>query len=161
MHRALIYGPPMDFGESGFVATHKTRRQINLGVAIVQRLISEGANVLAVAGHQSALSRLATFSGPGTLETSVADVSDAEQVLGYGSRAPRRFRSRLATIRELSIIRAERWMYFGSALGDLTRTRAGLSYLLDDGASFHNFFKFGVWHRVEAPPERTDVQSLL
>ena len=55
----------------------------DLGVAIVQRLISEGANVLAIAGHQSALSRLATFSGPGTLETSVADVSDTEPVLGY------------------------------------------------------------------------------
>ena len=59
----------------------------DLGVAIVQRLISEGANVLAVAGRQSALSRLATFSGPGTLETSIADVSDAEQVLGYATRA--------------------------------------------------------------------------
>ena len=59
----------------------------DLGVAIVQRLISQGANVLAVAGHQSELSRLATFSGPGTLETSVADVSDAEQVLGYATRA--------------------------------------------------------------------------
>src|SRR5258708_19607264 len=59
----------------------------DLGVAIVQRLISQGANVLAVAGHQSEISRLATFSGPGTLETSVADVSDAEQVLGYATRA--------------------------------------------------------------------------
>jgi len=59
----------------------------DLGVAIVQRLILQGANVLAVAGHQSALSRLATFSGPGTLETSVADVSDAEQVLGYATHA--------------------------------------------------------------------------
>jgi len=36
----------------------------DLGVAIVQRLISQGANVLAVAGHQSEISRLATFSGP-------------------------------------------------------------------------------------------------
>ena len=59
----------------------------DLGVAIVQRLISQGANVLAVAGHQSEISRLATFSGPGTLETSVADVSDAAQVLGYATRA--------------------------------------------------------------------------
>jgi len=59
----------------------------DLGVAIVQRLISQGANVLAAAGHQSELSRLATFSGPGTLETSVADVSDTEQVLGYATRA--------------------------------------------------------------------------
>ena len=58
----------------------------DLGVAIVQRLISQGANVLAVAGHQSGLSRLATFSGTGSLETSVADVSDAEQVLGYARR---------------------------------------------------------------------------
>jgi len=59
----------------------------DLGVAIVQRLISQRANVLAVAGHQSELSRLATLSGPGTLETSVADVSDAEHVLGYATRA--------------------------------------------------------------------------
>ena len=59
----------------------------DLGVAIVQRLISQGANVLAVARHQSEISRLATFSGPGTLETSVADVSDAAQVLGYATRA--------------------------------------------------------------------------
>ncbi len=59
----------------------------DLGVAIVQRLISQGANVLAVAGHQSEISRLAPFSGPGRLETSVADVSDAEQVLGYATRA--------------------------------------------------------------------------
>ena len=36
----------------------------DLGVAIVQRLISQGANVLAVAGHQSEISRLAPFSGP-------------------------------------------------------------------------------------------------
>jgi NAD(P)-dependent dehydrogenase (short-subunit alcohol dehydrogenase family) len=58
-----------------------------LGVAIVQRVISQGANVLAVAGQQSEISRLATFSGPGTLETSVADVSGAAQVLGYATRA--------------------------------------------------------------------------
>src|SRR5258708_5404857 len=58
----------------------------DLGVAIVQRLISQGANVLAVAGHQSE-TRLATLAGPGRLETSVADVSDAEQVLGYATRA--------------------------------------------------------------------------
>src|SRR5207245_10345660 len=59
----------------------------DLGVAIVKRLISQGANVLAVAGHQSEISRLATSSGPGALETCVADVSDAEQVLGYATRA--------------------------------------------------------------------------
>src|SRR5260370_2074247 len=59
----------------------------DLGVAIVQRLISQGANVLAVAGPQSEISRLATFSGPGTLETRIADVSDAEQGLGYATRA--------------------------------------------------------------------------
>jgi NAD(P)-dependent dehydrogenase (short-subunit alcohol dehydrogenase family) len=58
----------------------------DLGIAIVQRLISQGANVLAVAGQQSEISRLAILSGPGTLETSVADVSDAEQVLGYFDR---------------------------------------------------------------------------
>jgi 3alpha(or 20beta)-hydroxysteroid dehydrogenase len=59
----------------------------DLGVAIVQRLISEGANVLAVAGQQSKISRLATVSGPGRLETCVADVSDAKQVLAYATRA--------------------------------------------------------------------------
>ena len=59
----------------------------DLGVAIVQRLISQGANVLAVAGQQSKISRLATVSGPGTLETCVADVSDAKQVLAYATRA--------------------------------------------------------------------------
>ena len=59
----------------------------DLGVAIVQRLISEGANVLAVAGQQSKTSRLAAVSGPGTLETCVADVSDAKQVLAYATRA--------------------------------------------------------------------------
>src|ERR1700686_898206 len=75
---------PMLFSGKNIIVTGATG---DLGVAIVQRLMSEGANVLAVAGHQSALSRLATFSGPGTLETSVADVSDAEQVLGYANRA--------------------------------------------------------------------------
>ena len=59
----------------------------DLGVAIVQRLISQGAKVLAVAGHQSEISRLARVSGPGRLETRAADVSDAEQVLGYATRA--------------------------------------------------------------------------
>src|SRR6202035_2582878 len=75
---------PMLFSGKNIIVTGATG---DLGVAIVQRLISQGANVLAVAGHQNALSRLAAFSGPGTLETSVADVSDAEQVLGYATRA--------------------------------------------------------------------------
>ena len=75
---------PMLFSGKNIIVTGATG---DLGVAIVQRLISQGANVLAVAGHQSEISRLATFSGPGTLETSVADVSDAEQVLGYATRA--------------------------------------------------------------------------
>ena len=53
----------------------------DLGVAIVQRLISQGANVLAVAGHQSEISRLAPFSGPGRLETSVADAPTPDRCL--------------------------------------------------------------------------------
>jgi NAD(P)-dependent dehydrogenase (short-subunit alcohol dehydrogenase family) len=36
----------------------------DLGVAIVQRLISQGANLLAVAGHQSEISRLANLLWP-------------------------------------------------------------------------------------------------
>src|SRR5437016_8918749 len=75
---------PMLFSGKNIIVTGATG---DLGVAIVQRLISQGANVLAVAGHQSEISRLAPFSGPGRLETSVADVSDAEQVLGYATRA--------------------------------------------------------------------------
>jgi NAD(P)-dependent dehydrogenase (short-subunit alcohol dehydrogenase family) len=59
----------------------------DLGVAIVQRLISQGANVLAVAGTEARIPRLAAFSGPGALETIVADVSNSEQVLGYATRA--------------------------------------------------------------------------
>jgi NAD(P)-dependent dehydrogenase (short-subunit alcohol dehydrogenase family) len=60
----------------------------NLGAAITQRLISQGANVLAVASDEARLARLAAeVTGPGNLETYVADVSDAEEVLGYATRA--------------------------------------------------------------------------
>jgi NAD(P)-dependent dehydrogenase (short-subunit alcohol dehydrogenase family) len=60
----------------------------DLGTAITQRLISQGANVLAVAHNDARLARLASdISGPGVLETFVADVSDAEEVLGYATRA--------------------------------------------------------------------------
>src|ERR1700736_583942 len=75
---------PMLFSGKNIIVTGATG---DLGVAIVQRLISQGANVLAVAGQQSKISRLVTVSGPGTLETCVADVSDAKQVLGYAARA--------------------------------------------------------------------------
>ena len=60
----------------------------DLGTAITQRLISQGANVLAVAPNDAELARRAgNISGPGVLETFVADVSDSEQVLGYATRA--------------------------------------------------------------------------
>jgi len=59
----------------------------DLGLAIVRRLVGQGANVFAVAGSQTNLPMLATMSGPGALETFVADVSDAQQVLAYASRA--------------------------------------------------------------------------
>jgi NAD(P)-dependent dehydrogenase (short-subunit alcohol dehydrogenase family) len=60
----------------------------DLGAAITERLISQGANVLAVAFDEAGLARLAAeVTGPGNLETFVADVSDAEQVLGYATRA--------------------------------------------------------------------------
>ena len=60
----------------------------DLGAAITQRLISQGANVLAVASDEARLTRLAAkVTGPGNLETCVADVTDAEEVLGYATRA--------------------------------------------------------------------------
>ena len=60
----------------------------DLGTAITHRLILQGANVLAVDCNEARLSRLATaVSGPSVLETFVADVSDAEQVRGYATRA--------------------------------------------------------------------------
>jgi NAD(P)-dependent dehydrogenase (short-subunit alcohol dehydrogenase family) len=59
----------------------------DLGLAIVQRLVHEGANVLAIAGSSGKLSALKSISGTGVLETFVADVSDAEQVLAYANRA--------------------------------------------------------------------------
>src|SRR5260370_9496144 len=74
---------PMLFSGKNIIVTGATG---DLGVAIVKRLISQRANVLAVAGHQSEISRLATFSGPGTLETCVADVSDAQHGLAYATR---------------------------------------------------------------------------
>jgi quinol monooxygenase YgiN len=70
----------------------------DLGLAIVRRLVSEGANVLAVAGSARKLPALKTISGTGVLETLIADVSDTKQVLAYatpGIRAlgrDRRFR---------------------------------------------------------------------
>src|SRR3979409_134940 len=60
----------------------------DLGAAITRRLISQGSKVLAVAPNDAGLSRLAgEVSGRGVLETFVADVSDAAQVLGYATRA--------------------------------------------------------------------------
>jgi NAD(P)-dependent dehydrogenase (short-subunit alcohol dehydrogenase family) len=60
----------------------------DLGTAITQRLITQGAHVLAVDFNSAGLSRLAAeVSGPGVLETFIADVSDAEQVLGYATHA--------------------------------------------------------------------------
>src|SRR6266436_853873 len=60
----------------------------DLGTAISQRLIAQGANVLAVASDEAGLARLITeVSGPGALQTFVADVSDSEQVRGYDTRA--------------------------------------------------------------------------
>ena len=60
----------------------------DLGTAIVKRLISEGANVLAVSATENNLARLAeSHSGPGVLETIVANVSDSNQVCAYAMRA--------------------------------------------------------------------------
>jgi NAD(P)-dependent dehydrogenase (short-subunit alcohol dehydrogenase family) len=60
----------------------------DLGTAITRRLITQGANVLAVGFDAAGLSRVAAeVSGLGVLETFVADVSDAAQVLGYAAHA--------------------------------------------------------------------------
>lgn len=76
---------PMLFSGKNIVVTGATG---DLGKAITQRLISEGANVLAVASNEGRLSHLAAeISGPGVLETCIADVTDAEQVRGYAARA--------------------------------------------------------------------------
>jgi NAD(P)-dependent dehydrogenase (short-subunit alcohol dehydrogenase family) len=60
----------------------------DLGTAITQRLITQGGHILAVDSNTGGLSRLAAeVSGPGVLETFIAAVSDAEQVLGYATHA--------------------------------------------------------------------------
>lgn len=59
----------------------------DLGLAIVERMVREGANVLAVAGNSRKVSALQSVSGTGVLETFVADVSDPKQVLAYATRA--------------------------------------------------------------------------
>ena len=61
----------------------------DLGTAIVQRLISQGANVFGVAASGAELPRLvaAGASGPGVLHAFVADVADAGQVRSYAARA--------------------------------------------------------------------------
>jgi NAD(P)-dependent dehydrogenase (short-subunit alcohol dehydrogenase family) len=75
----------MPFSEKNIIVTGATG---DLGTAITRRLISQGAKVLAVAPNDAGLSRLASeVSGRGLLETFVADVSDAVQVLGYATRA--------------------------------------------------------------------------
>jgi NAD(P)-dependent dehydrogenase (short-subunit alcohol dehydrogenase family) len=75
----------MPFSGKNIIVTGATG---DLGTAITRRLISQGAKVLAVAPNDAGLSRLAgEVSGRGVLETFVADVSDAAQVLGYAIRA--------------------------------------------------------------------------
>src|ERR1700682_758986 len=75
----------MPFSGKNIIVTGATG---DLGAAITRRLISQGAMVLAVAHNDAGLSRLAgEVSGRGVLETFVADVSDAAQVLGYATRA--------------------------------------------------------------------------
>src|SRR6266481_730122 len=59
----------------------------DLGLAIVQRLVAQGANVLAVASSKTKQAMLTDICGSGALETIIADVSDAKQVLAYATRA--------------------------------------------------------------------------
>ena len=66
----------------------RDRRQRRPRHGDTQRLITQGGQVLAVDSNTAGLSRLAAeVSGPGVLETFIADVSDAEQVLGYATHA--------------------------------------------------------------------------
>ena len=75
----------MSFKGKNIIVTGATG---DLGTAITQRLISQGANVLAVGSRAGGFPRLvAACSGPGLLETIVADVSDSKQVLEYAKRA--------------------------------------------------------------------------
>ena len=75
----------MSFKGKNMIVTGATG---DLGTAITQRLISQGANVLAVGSRAEEFPRLmAACSGPGLLETIVADVSDSKQVLEYAKRA--------------------------------------------------------------------------
>ena len=75
----------MSFKGKNIIVTGATG---DLGMAITQRLISQGANVLAVGSKAGGFSRLvAACSGPGLLETIFADVSDSKQVLEYAKRA--------------------------------------------------------------------------
>src|SRR3984957_15366322 len=56
--------------------------------AETKQLVTQGGHILAVDSNTAGLSRLAAeVSGPGVLETFIADVSDAEQVLGYATHA--------------------------------------------------------------------------
>ena len=75
----------MSFKGKNIIVTGATG---DLGTAITQRLISQGANVLAVGSRAAGFPRLvAACSGPGLLETIVADVSDSKQVIEYAKRA--------------------------------------------------------------------------
>jgi len=75
----------MSFEGKNIIVTGATG---DLGTAITQRLISQGANVLAVGSRAGGFPRLvAACSGPGLIETIVADVSDSKQVLEYAKRA--------------------------------------------------------------------------
>lgn len=60
-----------------------SRERRVIWLAIVRRLIALGANVLAVGGSKDKLPVLGGISGAGLLETFVADVSEAQQVLAY------------------------------------------------------------------------------
>src|SRR5258708_14693561 len=75
----------MSFKGKNIIVTGATG---DLGTAITQRLISQGANVLAVGSRTGGFPRLvAACSGPGLLETIFADVSDSKQVLEYAKLA--------------------------------------------------------------------------
>src|SRR5258708_38827843 len=75
----------MSFKGKNIIVTGATG---DLGTAITQRLISQGANVLAVGSRAAGFPRLVgAWSGPRPLETLVAGLSDLKEAREYAQRA--------------------------------------------------------------------------
>ncbi|TPM22531.1 SDR family oxidoreductase [Mesorhizobium sp. B2-3-5] len=82
--RQPITGDKMRFTGKNIVITGASG---DLGLAIAERLISEGANVLAVVEREEERTKLDKISPQGVLESFVADVTNTEQVKAYAEKA--------------------------------------------------------------------------